>query len=95
DVIRDNFWTLFQHPDHDLYITDARYRGQATPLLAMPGQNDDVGSVLSLWLAYRDKRNEYEVLRRDNYADLPAPGWSSQWHGNDIALLSIFRHFDS
>ncbi len=95
DVIRDNFWTLFQDPDHDLYITDARYRGQATPLLAMPGQNDDVGSVLNLWLAYRDKRNQYEALRRDNYADLPAPGWSTLWAGNDNALLSIFRHFDS
>ena len=95
DVIRDNFWALFQDPDHDLYITDARYRGQATPLLAMPGQNDDVGSVLSLWLAYRDKRNEYEALRRDSYADLPPPSWSSLWAGNDSALLSIFRHFDS
>ncbi|MFJ2411492.1 fatty acid cis/trans isomerase [Pseudomonas sp. NPDC087814] len=95
DVIRDNFWTLFQDPDHDLYITDARYRGQATPLLAMPGQIDDVGSVLSLWLKYRDKRNEYEALRRDSYADLPPPSWSSLWAGNDNALLSIFRHFDS
>ncbi len=95
DVIRDNFWTLFQDPDHDLYITDARYRGQATPLLAMPGQNDDVGSVLSLWLAYRDKRNQYEALRRDSYADLPPPSWSTLWAGNDNALLSIFRHFDS
>ncbi|WP_339531319.1 fatty acid cis/trans isomerase [Pseudomonas mucidolens] len=95
DVIRDNFWTLFQDPDHDLYITDARFRGQATPLLAMPGQNDDVGSVLGLWLAYRDKRNAYEALRRDNYADLPAPDWSDLWMGNDNALLSIFRHFDS
>ncbi|WLH70702.1 fatty acid cis/trans isomerase [Pseudomonas sp. FP2309] len=95
DVIRDNFWTLFQDPDHDLYITDARYRGQTTPLLAMPGQIDDVGSVLSLWLKYRDKRNEYEALRRDSYADLPPPGWSTLWAGNDNALLSIFRHFDS
>lgn len=59
DVIRDNFWALFQAPEHDLYITDPNYRGQATPLLAMPGQNDDVGSVLSLWRNYRDKRNEY------------------------------------
>ena len=95
DVIRDNFWALFQAPDHDLYITDARYRGQATPLLAMPGQNDDVGSVLSLWLKYRDKRNQYEALRRDSYADLPAPSWSTLWAGTDNALLSIFRHFDS
>lgn len=95
DVIRDNFWALFQDPDHDLYITDARYRGQTTPLLAMPGQNDDVGSVLSLWLAYRDKRNQYEALRRDSYADVPPPSWSSLWAGNDNALLTIFRHFDS
>ncbi|QZI73006.1 fatty acid cis/trans isomerase [Pseudomonas protegens] len=95
DVIRDNFWALFQAPEHDLYITDPAYRGQATPLLAMPGQNDDVGSVLSLWLSYRDKRNEYEALRRDFYADSPAPSWSTLWAGNDNALLSIFRHFDS
>ena len=95
DVIRDNFWTLFQDPDHDLYITDARYRGQATPLLAMPGQNDDVGSVLSLWRSYRDKRNEYEALRRDSYAEVPPPSWSTLWAGNDNSLLTIFRHFDS
>jgi len=95
DVIRDNFWVLFQDPSHDRYITDARYRGEATPLLAMPGQIDDVGSVLSLWHAYRDKRNAYEALRRDTYAGSPAPGWDSLWAGNDNALLSIFRHFDS
>ncbi|MBV6749835.1 fatty acid cis/trans isomerase [Pseudomonas chlororaphis] len=95
DVIRDNFWAFFQAPEHDLYITDPSYRGAATPLLAMPGQIDDVGSVLSLWLAYRDKRNEYEALRRDAYATVRAPSWSSLWAGNDNALLSIFRHFDS
>ena len=95
DVVRDNFWALFQAPEHDLYITDPLYRGRVTPLLAMPGQNDDVGSVLSLWLKYRDKRNEYEALRRYRYGELPAPGWSTLWAGNDNALLSIFRHFDS
>ncbi|MEX5528809.1 fatty acid cis/trans isomerase [Pseudomonas syringae] len=95
DVIRDQFWVLFQDPSHDRYITDATYRGEATPLLAIPGQNDDVGSVLSLWLSYRDRRNEYEDLRRDSYAKMPAPGWSSLWAGNDNALLTVFRHFDS
>ncbi|MGH8380038.1 fatty acid cis/trans isomerase [Pseudomonas sp.] len=95
DVIRDDFWTLFQEPAHDRYLTDAEYRGQATPLLAMPGQIDDVGSILSLWHAYRDKRNEYEKLRRDAYADAPPPSWSTLWAGNDNALLTIFRHFDS
>jgi len=95
DVIRDHFWALFQEPAHDRYITDAAYRAKATPLLAMPGQNDDVGSVLTLWHDYRDKRNEYEELRSDAYASLPAPGWATLWAGNDNALLTIFRHFDS
>ena len=95
DVIRDNFWALFQAPEHDLYITDAEYREQATPLLAMPGQFDDIGDLLGLWLDYRDKRNDYEDLRRDAYAAAPLPGWSSIWSGNDNALLSIFRQHDS
>lgn len=95
DVIRDHFWTLFQDPAHDQYIVDARYRAEATPLLAMPGQNDDVGSVLGLWHAYRDKRNDYEDLRSDAYAQVPPPSWSSLWAGNDNALLTVFRHFDS
>lgn len=95
DVIRDNFWALFQDPQHDLYITDAAYRQAATPLLAMPGQFDEIGDLLGLWKDYRDKRNDYEDLRRDAYADAPRPGWSTLWAGNDNALLSIFRHFDS
>lgn len=95
DVIRDHFWALFQEPAHDRYVTDAAYRAKATPLLEMPGQDDNVGSILTLWLAYRDKRNAYEDLRRDAYADMPPPSWATLWAGNDNALLTIFRHFDS
>ena len=95
DVIRDNFWALFQDPAHDLYLTNADYRAEATPLLAMPGQLDDIGDVLGLWHSYRDKRNAYEDLRQDAYADAPPPSWSTLWAGNDNALLSIYRHFDS
>ncbi|RBJ62748.1 peptidylprolyl isomerase, partial [Pseudomonas sp. MWU12-2534b] len=39
--------------------------------------------------------NEYEALRPAFYAHAPAPSWSSLWAGNDNALRSIFRHFDS
>lgn len=95
DVIRDNFWALFQDPAQDLYITDAGYRAEATPLLAMPGQSDEMSDLLGLWRGYRDKRNQYEDLRRDAYADAPAPSWSTLWAGNDNALLSIFRQHDS
>ncbi|HBX55594.1 fatty acid cis/trans isomerase [Pseudomonas sp. UBA2684] len=95
DVIRDNFWVVFQDPQHDLYMSNAEYRAEATPLLAMPGQFDDIGDLLGLWRSYRDKRNAYEALRMETYADAPAPSWSHIWAGNDNALLSIFRQHDS
>ncbi|SDU78896.1 fatty acid cis/trans isomerase [Pseudomonas sihuiensis] len=95
DVIRDNFWAVFQAPEHDLYITDANYQREATPLLAMPGQFDDIGDLLGLWRNYRDKRNDYENLRKDAYADAPPADWAHIWSGNDNALLSIFRQHDS
>ena len=95
DVIRDNFWVVFQDPRHDLYMVDANYRAEATPLLAMPGQFDDIGNLLSLWRTYRNRRNEYEALRMASYAAAPAPSWAHIWAGNDNALLSIFRQHDS
>ena len=95
DVIRDNFWAVFQDPQHDLYITDPEYREEAKELLAMPGQLDSIGDTLGLWRTYRDKRNQYEALRMQRYADAPAPSWSHIWAGNDNALLSIFRQHDS
>ena len=95
DVIRDNFWVLFQDPQHDLFITDPAYRGEATPLLAMPGQLDEIGDLLGLWRSYRDKRNAYEALRTEGYSEAPAPQWADIWRGNDNALLSVFRQYDS
>ncbi|WP_207885624.1 fatty acid cis/trans isomerase [Pseudomonas sp. 30_B] len=95
DVIRDNFWALFQDPQHDLYVTDPDFRAQASPLLALPGQIDDMGTMLSQWRAYRDKRNAYEELRQDVYDDAPVPTWADVWAGNDNSVLSIFRQYDS
>ena len=95
DVIRDNFWVMFQAPEHDLYIRDGDYRAQATPLLAMPGQIDGLIDLPLLWGNYRNKRNQYEALRKVRYAETPAPSWAHIWAGNDNALLSIFRQHDS
>lgn len=95
DVIRDQFWTLFQDPEHDLYITDANYRAQVDPLLKMPGLAFDLQSAISSWPDYRDRRNQYQALRQDAYADAAPPDWSTIWTGNDNALLTIFRHYDS
>ena len=94
DVIRDNFWVLFQDPQHDLYLTDADYRDKTTPLLALPGQFDELGELLGFWKRYQPKRNRYEKLRMQAYAEQQAE-WEHIWSGNDNALLSIFRQHDS
>ena len=95
DVIRDNFWLVFQDPQHDLYLKSAGCRAKAAPLLEMPGQLDDIGDLLGIWNSYRKKRNRYEALRMNSYAKAPAPRWSHIWAGNDNALLSVFRQHDS
>lgn len=95
DVIRDHFWTLFQAPEHDLYLQDAQYREKVTPLLALPGQEDDLARLPLVWRDYRRKQAAYERVRRKAYAAAPAPSWSHLWAGNDNALLSIFRQQDS
>jgi len=95
DVIRDHFWTLFQDPEHDLYITDAGYREQVDPLLKMPGLAINLQSAIGSWSTYQDHRNEYQAIRQSAYEDAPPPDWSSIWTGNDNALLTIFRHYDS
>lgn len=95
DVIRDHFWTLFQDPQHDLYITDANFRAEVDPLLKIPGLSGNLSALISDWPKYRDRRNQYQAARDEAYADAPPPGWSQIWTGNDNALLTIFRHFDS
>ncbi|THG85714.1 peptidylprolyl isomerase [Pseudomonas sp. A-1] len=95
DVIRDHFWTLFQAPAHDLYLTDAAYRERVTPLLALPGVQDDLAQLPLLWREFRANRNAYEAARREAYSHQPYPSWSHIWAGNDNALLSIFRQQDS
>ena len=95
DVIRDNFWVFFQDPADDLYLTDPVYQDEVSPLLAVPGQFDELSTVFSFWKNSKKNRNKYENLRRERYAEAPAPTWSSIWSGNDEALLTIFRHHDS
>lgn len=97
DVIRDRFWTLFQDPDHDLYITNADYRRKATPLLSLPGLDSNLLDLGSNWLGYQDMRNRYTALRDSAYAQYRPDGaslddiWDGDGHNNN-ALLTIFRH---
>ncbi|NNM52691.1 MAG: fatty acid cis/trans isomerase [Pseudomonadales bacterium] len=100
DVIRDNFWTFFQDPHRDLYLTDAKFRAKATPLLGLPGQMDGILDLPTQWIKYRKLRNTYESLRQKTYAseEPQGAGFNDIWQGeghNRNALLSIFRHGNS
>ncbi len=100
DVIRDHFWAMFQNPASDLYLQDAAYRERVTPLLAMPGQDEDLLALGQRWRDYKSKRNDYTRLRAKAYAAaLPqGAGLEQVWDGdghNTNALLTILRHHDS
>lgn len=95
DVIRDHFWAFFQDPKHDIYVNNAKFRKETTPLLAMPGQFDDLGDLYHSWKKYRKIRNEYEDLRSEYYSYAEVADWAHIWSGNDNALLTIFRQHDS
>ncbi|UJJ31316.1 fatty acid cis/trans isomerase [Halopseudomonas maritima] len=100
DVIRDQFWTVFEDPSQEAYVNDPLYRSQATPLLGLPGQNSDLLALGSAWLEYNGKRNQYLELRGQHYAARKPAGASLDeiWDGdgyNQDALLTIFRHHDS
>jgi len=96
DLIRDQFWTVFQDPEHDLFITNPEYRDAVTPLLALPGQNSALLDLGDNWSHYKDKRNRYHEQRNVAYQMLYPAGASLDhiWDGdgdNTNALLTIFR----
>ncbi len=100
DVIRDQFWTVFEDPDQEAFVNDANYRLKASPLLGLPGQKSDILDFGSEWLDYNEKRNKYLDLRRNYYAKRKPDGATLDelWDGdnwNQDALLTIFRHHDS
>jgi hypothetical protein len=100
DVIRDQFWTVFQDPEHDLFITNPEYRDAVTPLLALPGQDRALLDLGDNWRSFKDKRNRYHEQRNGAYQTLYLAGASLDhiWDGdgdNTNALLTIFRHHDN
>ncbi|MEQ5835256.1 fatty acid cis/trans isomerase [Marinobacter sp. NFXS9] len=100
DVIRDQFWTIFEDPDQEAYVNDADYRRKVSPLLGLPGQDSDLLALGPQWLGYKGQRNDYLVLRQAEYRKRKTDGATLDeiWDGdnwNRDALLTIFRHYDS
>ena len=100
DVIRDHFWVVYHDPENDLYVTNADYREEVTPLLALPGQDSALLDLGDNWRRYKDKRNRYHEIRNKTYSDAYPKGASLDhiWNGdghNTNALLTVFRHHDN
>ena len=100
DVIRDQFWVMFEDPATERYVNDAAYRKQTTPLIGVPGQDSDLLGTHSEWDKYRDQRNRYIAMRQAEYAraEPGGPGLTNLWDGdgwNRDALLTVFRHHDN
>lgn len=100
DVIRDQFWTMFENPASERYVNDASYRAQVTSLIGVPGQDSDLTAVASEWKKYNEQRNHYVELRQAEYARTQplGPLLDDIWDGdgwNHVALLTIFRHFNN
>ncbi len=99
-VIRDQFWVMFEDPEHEHYVNDAQYRPRVDPLLGVPGLNSSLSAMGSEWLTYQEKRNAYLDKREKAYrAQHPTgPELAHVWQGdgtNGNAYLSVFRHHTS
>ncbi|MEQ8516762.1 MAG: fatty acid cis/trans isomerase [Chromatocurvus sp.] len=100
DVIRDQFWVMFEAPAEERYTNRESYRAEVTPLLGVPGQKSSLIALGPEYLDYRSGRNRYLDRRAQQYAaDFPqGPDLSQVWNGegdNHSAFLTVFRHHDS
>ncbi|HFD32109.1 MAG TPA: isomerase [Gammaproteobacteria bacterium] len=100
DVIRDQFWIMFEDPEYERYVNDELYQLTVNPLLGVPGQNVSLIDFGSEWLIYHDKRNKYLNMRQRQYNNNYPSGaklshiWDGDQH-NQSAFQTIFRHHDS
>lgn len=100
NVIRDQFWVMFEDPKHELYTNNDEYQKLVNPYLGLPGENSSITKLGSEWLKYKEKRNNYLGLRQSAYSKAYPKGAAQEhiWNGNQSntnAFLSIFRHHDS
>lgn len=100
DVIRDQFWIMFEDPEYDQYVNDLAYQEKVTEYLGLPGEKSDLLALGSGWLKYNKKRNTYIEKRQVQYRRAFPKGaalehiWDGDQH-NDNAFLTIFRHHNS
>jgi hypothetical protein len=101
--IQEQFFVLFLKPDADNMVRSAEFAKQAEELLILPGVwGSDVPIQDGVPFLKRlvDQREAYRKLRADGASKLRPGGYRLDdiWDGdgsNPIALLTVFRHFDT
>lgn len=101
NVIHDNFWVMFQDPDHDLSVLYPGFLKLQKDNLIMP---IDKGSKFPVYDLIGNKYHKaiyrYYKARQDYYMshNYGGQGYDAIWKGNrasDAPLLTVYRHFDS
>jgi len=100
DVIRDQFWIMFENPQDERYTNSENYRDKVNPFLSVSGSNNDLLALGSEWQDYEEMRNNYIRIRQKEYRYHFPKGakLSHLWDGgykNSGAFQTIFRHHDS
>lgn len=100
NVIRDQFWVMFESPDTELYSNNPEYQLSVNNYLGLPGEKSSLLDFGSQWFTYSDKRNSYLDMRQKAYQQAYPSGAALQqiWNGdqtNDNAFLTVFRHHNS
>lgn len=100
DVIRDQFWVMFEEPDTEQFVNNKKHHDKAASLLGLPGEKSHILSLGPEYLKYQENRNQYRRLRAQQYQRAFSLGMTLDniWDGdgsNTNAFLTVFRHHDS
>ncbi|WP_299203461.1 fatty acid cis/trans isomerase [uncultured Amphritea sp.] len=100
NVIRDQFWVMFEDPEFELYSNNTQYQSTVNDYLGLPGEKSSLLDFGSQWFNYNNDRNTYLDLRQKAYQQAYPTGAALQqiWDGdqsNDNAFLTVFRHHNS
>jgi hypothetical protein len=100
NVIRDQFYVMFQAPEADLAVTDPDYMRKIIHHLQLVPQQEGLLRTYLDWKNRLGQMNEYNRLRGEYYRKLQPRGRSLDdlWSGdgsNPSAALTVFRNFDN
>jgi hypothetical protein len=100
NVIRDQFWVMFENPDYEPYSNQPDYQASVNQYLGLPGEKTSIMDYGREWLTYQEDRNLYLNLRQREYQKMFPKGATLEhlWDGdssNDNAFLTVFRHHNS